>query len=323
MEGPIERICGLRTGTTSMEGSSPSPNSNRRTHTSPARADTESNNSTEPVSVIVSSSSGNTSGINQSCLPAKKRIKVLDTRVNSNGGESVEAIYVARPVSLTTTNSNSAKTSEVKKVCGLPQMSNSQILGLKPLTGHFTQSLQQVCSTASAKHSQSPIQAAVNSMNSSVDKHQVQASISVASSQTSCLAHQLQTTNIAPSVPRVMSTSRVAQLPIVLTKSIEGIISQQTPIVQVIVMNNTCTNSFHSANNMPGLCPIAPAPLRGNDQVIVEGQGTSTSTRSRPYACNYADCDKTYFKSSHLKAHFRTHTGMLILFLVYFTFFCC
>jgi len=35
----------------------------------------------------------------------------------------------------------------------------------------------------------------------------------------------------------------------------------------------------------------------------------STLDRKKNYSCSYTGCQKSYFKSSHLKAHIRLHTG--------------
>ncbi|NXT63076.1 KLF10 factor, partial [Chaetops frenatus] len=55
------------------------------------------------------------------------------------------------------------------------------------------------------------------------------------------------------------------------------------------------------------LSPIAPAP--GFVPSTAKTAPQADSSRIRSHICGYPGCGKTYFKSSHLKAHVRTHTG--------------
>ncbi|NXM78689.1 KLF10 factor, partial [Serilophus lunatus] len=55
------------------------------------------------------------------------------------------------------------------------------------------------------------------------------------------------------------------------------------------------------------LSPIAPAP--GFVPSTAKPAPQADCSRVRSHICSYPGCGKTYFKSSHLKAHVRTHTG--------------
>ncbi|XP_072007511.1 Krueppel-like factor 10 isoform X1 [Engystomops pustulosus] len=70
------------------------------------------------------------------------------------------------------------------------------------------------------------------------------------------------------------------------------------PVVQ---STKTVVSSGHR------LSPIAPAP----GVAPSEGKVSShlDNSRIRSHICSQPGCGKTYFKSSHLKAHMRTHTG--------------
>lgn len=73
---------------------------------------------------------------------------------------------------------------------------------------------------------------------------------------------------------------------------------------------------------------VGPVFLLGNHEILAKLLNTTfvpgdssalsvdSSKRPKPFVCRHPGCDKCYYKSSHLKAHYRTHTGKLITVLV-------
>lgn len=78
--------------------------------------------------------------------------------------------------------------------------------------------------------------------------------------------------------------------------------------VAALCGSSVSTCDTKDIGNGSKLRPLCPAPV-----VVPESQTSKDpkagDTRRRLYQCSYQNCGKKYFKSSHLKAHIRTHTG--------------
>ncbi|XP_071483744.1 uncharacterized protein [Diadema antillarum] len=71
-------------------------------------------------------------------------------------------------------------------------------------------------------------------------------------------------------------------------------------------------NGLPKSEGQQRLCPLAPAPSQGSPAAMDKTPmvpAVSEFSRRRNHICSFPKCGKTYFKSSHLKAHIRTHTG--------------
>ncbi|KAM7403118.1 hypothetical protein PAMA_003845 [Pampus argenteus] len=125
--------------------------------------------------------------------------------------------------------------------------------------------------------------------------------------QTSSTGVRTATTPILPQ-PISANTASVPQSLIVGSPVPQGTVMLVLPQSSVSQAPH-CSQTVMTLGNTK-LLPLAPAPV----YVPAGPSGSATATkmdfsRRRNYVCNFPGCRKTYFKSSHLKAHLRTHTG--------------
>ncbi|CAN9502101.1 unnamed protein product [Ophioblennius macclurei] len=120
----------------------------------------------------------------------------------------------------------------------------------------------------------------------------------------------IRTTATTPILPQPSSgsTAPVQQSLIVGSAVPQGTVMLVLPQTSVPQAPH-CPQTVMTLGNTK-LLPLAPAPV-----YVPAGQSGSAAatkmdfSRRRNYVCNFPGCRKTYFKSSHLKAHLRTHTG--------------
>ena len=88
---------------------------------------------------------------------------------------------------------------------------------------------------------------------------------------------------------------------------------QTLPQGQVVVLTQA-NQEFISRLIQTSSIPIVPVLTATQNcsptqQNLQDSVAAGNDDRPKPHTCSFPGCTKTYYKSSHLKAHYRTHTG--------------
>ncbi|KAM9778903.1 Krueppel-like factor 11 isoform X2 [Syngnathus typhle] len=131
---------------------------------------------------------------------------------------------------------------------------------------------------------------------------------------TGVVRHTADSLRASPATPRVTPQPSSPTPPVSPPPLVSPLLCQLFPLASFSLLSSAVPQGAVVLVVPPARTPITPGsakllPLAPTPDTSPTGSASGDSLRRRNYVCDFQGCRKTYFKSSHLKAHLRTHTG--------------